>query len=376
MRKGEIAGYLLAVLIIASFAIKPILAQDRPDFFVYYGTTDGSALDVGINDWAPIPVYMFTPEDVYAADCHLCLGTRDLYVVDHRSGYIISPPCPFGEDSFFDTTYGSPPNPEGWSSQSFFGLANILECDPPWIHFDVAAWTISFCIRITDDETIIGDTVDALGSGMNPFQGPSNAGDTLGGEGYDVIESFSLLHILGGFIEGTVIDEWSNPVEDVSVTDENAGGVCTTDLNGFYRMAVSPDTHSFSFSHPYYVDTTISEIVIIHEQTTELNVTLFEISIGIDDNLTFIPNKYTLSQNYPNPFNITTSIAYTIPDRQYVELKIYDILGNEIVTLVNEQKQAGKHSVEFNASRLASGIYFYSVKTGDYNHTKRMVLLK
>jgi Secretion system C-terminal sorting domain/CARDB/BNR repeat-like domain len=89
-----------------------------------------------------------------------------------------------------------------------------------------------------------------------------------------------------------------------------------------------------------------------------------------------IPNYYSLSQNYPNPFNPVTKITYTLPKSGNVELKVYDILGREVATLVNEVKQAGIYDINFNATNLASGIYFYKIKAGDFSAIKKMVLVK
>lgn len=89
-----------------------------------------------------------------------------------------------------------------------------------------------------------------------------------------------------------------------------------------------------------------------------------------------IPNYFSLTQNYPNPFNPTTSIKFSVPTPEMVTLKVYDILGKEVAVLVNELKQPGFHSVEFNASRLASGIYFYRINAGEFTSVKRMILIK
>ena len=88
------------------------------------------------------------------------------------------------------------------------------------------------------------------------------------------------------------------------------------------------------------------------------------------------PNKFSLSQNYPNPFNPTTSIQYTISSPQFVTIKVYDVLGREIATLINEEKPAGNYEVEFNAVNLPSGICFYRIQAGSYINTKKMVLLR
>jgi len=92
------------------------------------------------------------------------------------------------------------------------------------------------------------------------------------------------------------------------------------------------------------------------------------------------PTAFKLEQNYPNPFNPSTSIQYAIGSRQFVQLKVYDILGNEIATLVDEEKEPGIYETEFNpASSIknpASGIYFYQLRAGDYVQTKKMIFMK
>lgn len=85
---------------------------------------------------------------------------------------------------------------------------------------------------------------------------------------------------------------------------------------------------------------------------------------------------YSLKQNFPNPFNPTTKIKFSMPTANNVEIKVFDILGREVATLLNEQKQAGIHSVEFNAGNLSSGIYFYKIVSGNYSEIKKMMLLR
>ena len=89
-----------------------------------------------------------------------------------------------------------------------------------------------------------------------------------------------------------------------------------------------------------------------------------------------IPSVFQLTQNYPNPFNPATLISYRLPERNHVSLKVYDILGNEIVTLINEVKEPGSYSQEFNAANLPSGVYFYTLTSGNYFETKKMILMK
>ncbi len=89
-----------------------------------------------------------------------------------------------------------------------------------------------------------------------------------------------------------------------------------------------------------------------------------------------VPFTYSLSQNYPNPFNPSTTIRYQLPQDGFVTLKIYDILGREVTTLVNEEKTKGRYEVNFNASNFASGVYLYRIKVNDYVAVKKMLLLK
>lgn len=92
--------------------------------------------------------------------------------------------------------------------------------------------------------------------------------------------------------------------------------------------------------------------------------------------VTKIPLTYSLDQNYPNPFNPVTNIVYTLPTTEKVILKIYDALGSEITTLVNEEQSAGSHNISFDASKLSSGVYFYRLVAGKYSQVLKMIYLK
>ena len=97
---------------------------------------------------------------------------------------------------------------------------------------------------------------------------------------------------------------------------------------------------------------------------------------GANNQYTEVPTKYELSQNYPNPFNPVTKINFALPKQGFVTLKIYDVLGREVKTLVNEIKSAGQYSVDFNASEFSSGVYFYKLETNGFSNIKRMMLIK
>jgi hypothetical protein len=96
---------------------------------------------------------------------------------------------------------------------------------------------------------------------------------------------------------------------------------------------------------------------------------------AVEDNWS-VPMAYELSQNYPNPFNPSTTIQFTIPAQDVVTLKVFNVLGQEVMTILNEKMDAGKHTVKFDASKLTSGVYLYQVSAGKFVETKKMVLLK
>ena len=97
---------------------------------------------------------------------------------------------------------------------------------------------------------------------------------------------------------------------------------------------------------------------------------------NVNDGENNIFNGFVLYQNYPNPFNPSTTIRYSIPEASFATLKVYDILGNEVATLVNEEKSVGSYEVNFEAKRLSSGIYFYKLQTGSFVETQKMILTK
>jgi hypothetical protein len=89
-----------------------------------------------------------------------------------------------------------------------------------------------------------------------------------------------------------------------------------------------------------------------------------------------LPQNFQLQQNYPNPFNPSTSITFVLPHAANITLKVFDVLGREVATLINGYMTAGAHETTFDASRLSSGVYLYTLTSGDFTQTKKMSLLK
>jgi Tol biopolymer transport system component len=88
------------------------------------------------------------------------------------------------------------------------------------------------------------------------------------------------------------------------------------------------------------------------------------------------PKTFKLFQNYPNPFNPSTTITYQVPENSFVSIKVYDLLGKEVTSLVNEEKAAGIYDLRFDAGKLSSGFYLYTMKAGNFVETKKMLLMK
>ncbi len=98
--------------------------------------------------------------------------------------------------------------------------------------------------------------------------------------------------------------------------------------------------------------------------------------LAVNDRFSSMPSSYLLGDNYPNPFNPSTSISYRIPHRTHVLLRIYNLLGQLVTTLVDDEKQPGSYSVQWNAGNMPSGMYFYRIESGKFIATKKMLLIR
>lgn len=101
-----------------------------------------------------------------------------------------------------------------------------------------------------------------------------------------------------------------------------------------------------------------------------------DILTSVEEEEETIPTVFKLEQNYPNPFNPSTKIKFAVPEKSNVLIKVYDILGNELLTIVNEEMNAGWYEKDFNAVGLSSGVYLFRMEAGDYVNTKKMILLR
>ncbi|MDP3683791.1 MAG: T9SS type A sorting domain-containing protein, partial [Ignavibacteria bacterium] len=170
-----------------------------------------------------------------------------------------------------------------------------------------------------------------------------------------------------------------------------------------FRRKLSPPSDqalhdsSVEYFHRYVVKSAVSKGIIPFHWDT--NMGLFNRSTGAvrdkalldaimqgagignptsisDEIMLNVPDEFRLEQNYPNPFNPSTIIEYQLPSNAFVVLKVFDILGREVETLINEHQNEGNHFVQFNASDLLSGVYFYKIEAGTYYDTKKLLLLR
>ena len=149
---------------------------------------------------------------------------------------------------------------------------------------------------------------------------------------------------------------------------------------GNFNVPLEANTsHTFV---PVWTDLTNSELQALvdigNDGTIDDTLSLVNQVTGIGDKESSLltPDKFDLAQNYPNPFNPSTTISWQSPVGGHQTLKVYDVLGNEVATLVNEYREAGRYEIEFDATGLASGIYFYKLQAGNYVETKKMILMR
>ena len=118
-----------------------------------------------------------------------------------------------------------------------------------------------------------------------------------------------------------------------------------------------------------------ADTIIINGTQTGVG-TFCNAPVAVESDSISIPDKFELSQNYPNPFNPSTAIRYQLPMTSHISLKVYDVLGNEVLTLIDQEKPAGSYEAEIDASQLSSGVYLYKIQAGSFVETKKMILLK
>ena len=153
--------------------------------------------------------------------------------------------------------------------------------------------------------------------------------------------------------------------------------VCFDNASWSSNTTVAGTTQTGTVMHNHVDGSTGCTLTATSTASTRPNVCLvINTATGLSNTGSTVPQVYSLSQNYPNPFNPSTKINFAIPKQGLVTMKIYDVLGREVRTLVNEVKNAGNYTVDFNASELSSGVYFYKLESQGFSDIKKMMLIK
>ncbi len=194
--------------------------------------------------------------------------------------------------------------------------------------------------------------------------------------GDSVIHNIFLFKI-NSAIRGTLTLNGNAPgMTDIFASCSDTGYIRTmTDNSGYFEFKVTDKISNYAIYAGQIPQGYINDSIVVHAGDTTANLNLLTLTDVRQTDLN-VPKNYSLSQNYPNPFNPSTVIKYQIPNSTFVSLKVYDILGNEVGTLVNETMNTGSYEIKFDGSNLSSGIYFYQLKTNGYTATKKLILLK
>jgi len=182
-------------------------------------------------------------------------------------------------------------------------------------------------------------------------------------------------------IRGKVLDETGTPVTDAYVyvfnSNKEVVSYSFTDKNGEYNVSgITPGVYSVAVNDYGLENGENDNVVAGTEQPGTADFTLAN-STGVTDvKIKNVPQTFSLNQNYPNPFNPTTTISFSIAEKGKVQLKVYDIIGKEVKSLINGELNAGQYNIMFNASDLPSGIYIYELRTNKFLESRKMMLLK
>jgi len=196
--------------------------------------------------------------------------------------------------------------------------------------------------------------------------------------GTDSLYRRLVIYAANSSIQGQVRVNGSSPGMMMQIVASNADTAQNSAQvdpgTGNFSIPVSDKIHNFEIFPINLGPNFSNQPVLAHPGDTGIQVNLTVTSIA--EPTSGAPRQFTLEQNYPNPFNPTTGIRYRVSGVSTVELAVYNILGQQVATLVNEVKQPGIYTVQFDASRVPSGVYFYRMKAGSFTSTRSMIVLK
>ena len=325
------------------------------------------------------------------------------YLVSHYNSLLISSDngtnwtnigFPSSSSGLIEYLYGAATNGKSivlGSSGNNFAPGGVL-----YVSYDNGANWVSTSFGYSFNDIVVVDNDYIIGTKAGPFLSLDNGASwNLVDEGMPAnsyINSLALsgANVFTGTNDGVYFSinkgvKWSSASNGLTNTHINALGVSGANVyagtnNGFFLS--TNNGQNWTPVNGGLTDTTIQKLAVSNSHVFAVtnNNTIWRRSINeiteVKKDKSAQPADFTLSQNYPNPFNPTTSISFSITKSSFVKLKIFDALGREAVTLVNEELPAGTYSRQWNASGFSSGVYFYRLQAGDYTATKKLSLLK
>jgi hypothetical protein len=307
----------------------------------------------GLNAWTPLPPVSTTTSAAFVGSAW---RTGNIYRFFVTSGLVLTPPYSIPQNQIMvDTLCPPPPGPPGQQTSYCRGGLNIPILDHQWARDSVQVVLGSAC-TVLDVNVRIDTVLHTWDSDLRFYLNKGATGvqiiNSVGGSGDNfigtVLDDSASIPIASGTAPFTGNFRPSNPL-----TPFNGGST-----DGYWRLSISDTAGGDTGSLRRWCVIITWQCPVGGVHTTE------------------IPNYYSLSQNYPNPFNPSTTIKYTLPVSENVKLSVYDITGREVAVLVNEYKTSGIYEVNFDASKLASGVYFYKIQAGEFTATKKMLLVK
>ncbi len=226
-----------------------------------------------------------------------------------------------------------------------------------------------FTERTTELAPGNGQSIGSISSFGEDGYGELYIADLNGGEVFKVVPRNP------GAVTGRVTDGANQGIPGAIVSVQRTGLQDTTGADGAYLLnGLGDGAFDLRFVHPLYKDTVLAGVAVISGDTTVANMILSPQTGTSSDNQ--LPMSFKLYQNYPNPFNAVTRIDYDLGKASRVKINIFNVAGDRITTLVDGPQEIGNHQVLWDGASVSSGVYFYQINTGDFQATKRMLLLK
>ncbi len=293
------------------------------------------------------------------------------YFFNTDPGFATATPISVNAAADIETTFTIPSTNLPIGDQILF--VRVMNADSVWGMYSSEVFSLSEVASLSFESS---DTLEYFQDSPELLI----AGDLGISSSTDISADSAIIKITNGFLEEDSLfidDPGSFDIDSVESGIKISGNASLEDYQDAIRTAYYINNNEVSekadtlkeFSITVYSGAFASEAVVRYVEVLDQIMTSNENELGL-------PKEFSLRQNYPNPFNPSTNIEFALPEQAEVSLKVYNLLGREIYTLVSEKMNAGNHKVEFNASGLSTGLYFYRIQAGSFIQTKKMMLIK